>query len=187
MTWFIDGGAHRGESIKLARQLYDSPLSIIAVEPACECLDDLACQGVLIIPAALSTSPGRATLYRGDHEVSATLIVEKTTGGVSRDRAETVPTVTLHSILDALHSDDVVHLKLDIEGAEYDVLEQAIEIGSLRRVTNLYVDFHADRIPHLRDRHNALVEHLLSAGYPLPKWSPGENSVYPWGRKWLLS
>lgn len=187
MTWFVDGGAHRGESIALARKLYGDPLRVVAIEPASECWADLATMRALVMPAALWTSMGYATLYRGDYEVSSTIIAEKRTGGISTARAERVPTLTLGSILRALPEERII-LKLDIEGAEYAVLEQALDEDLLGHVAprDLYVDFHGERIAGFpREQHDRLVGRLLAAGFELPKWIPGEGRVIPWGRKWI--
>lgn len=184
MTYFIDGGAHRGESVRLARQIYPDAI-VIAVEPLAECWVDIVAAGALLVPAALWGSLGYAPFYRGEYEVSSTLIAEKRTGGISKT-GDRVPTVTLGSLL--LPLSGRVVLKMDIEGAEYEVLERALCEGTLDRVgvTDLYVDFHGDRIEGFPPaRHNALVEALLSRGYALPKWDPLAGTVMPWGRRWL--
>lgn len=187
MTWFIDGGAHRGESIRLARTLYGDPLSVLAIEPNAACWPELAAENALLFPGALSTSTGSAPLYRGTYEVSASLVREKTTGGISTENPIQVATTTLSAILRALPFGEQLVLKLDIEGAEYDVLEQALADKMLRWVSTLYVDFHADRIPAIgRERHNALVERLLSMGYALQKWLPIDGTVRECGQGWLL-
>ena len=187
MTWLIDGGAHRGESIDFARRYFaDATMGAIAVEPACECWPELATRGAIVIPAALSSRFGVTTFYRGQYEVSATTCPEKKTGGVDLASWSTVPTVTLGSLIAGLPSADRIVVKLDIEGAEYDVLETALDDRDLRRVVELFVDFHADRIPEFRDRHNRVVERLLAAGWKLEKWCPIDGTVKPWGRKWLI-
>lgn len=185
-TWFIDGGAHRGESIRLARKLYGDSIVPIGVEPASECWADLVAAGALLVPAALWTSEGHTALYRGDHEVSSTVIREKHTGGIRTDSGERVPTVSLDAIIRAVPRPDDIIVKLDIEGAEYAVLEQALANGVLGRVGLLFVDFHGDRITNFPwEQHVQLVERLLVAGFDLPKWIPAEGRIVDWGRRWL--
>lgn len=187
MMWFIDCGAHRGESIRFARRLYGSSVRAIAVEPIAEYGANLSAERAIVIPAALATKIGTAALYVATSEVSSSLIADKITGGLSPDRSRTVPTTTLGTILSALPQDRVV-VKIDIEGMEYAVLEQALNRCELTGVVDLFVDFHGDRIPSIsRERHNALVERLLAAGYTLPKWSPVEGRIESRGAKWLLS
>jgi FkbM family methyltransferase len=187
VIWFLDGGAHRGESIRLAKATYEGQIVAVAVEPAAECWPDLEAEGAILIPAALWSSTGRRPLYLGTNEVSHTLIAEKTTGGISADRSIAVPTVTLGSILRAIPSGERIIVKLDLEGAEYEVLEATLASGLLRWVDELYVDFHADRIRDFSvERHNRLVTTLLDARFPLPKWSPATGEILPWGKRWLL-
>ena len=185
MTWFVDCGAHRGESLQLARAIYGESLHCIAVEPLAACWPHLEREGAIVIPAALWTEAGTRRLYLGGQEVSSSLLAEKTSGGVSPDRFVDVPTVRLGPILQSLCGYEVV-LKLDVEGAEYDVLEQLLDDGapSLR---DLFVDFHADRIAGFPvERHNELVARLLAFGFPLPKWSPIQGGVIECGRAWFL-
>lgn len=187
MTWFIDGGAHRGESIRLARTIYGEAIIAVAVEPAAECWPDLVVESAILIPAALSATVGRVPFYRATYEVSATTVSEKTTGGVLLDAPELVPSVTLTSLIRAVPRDEALIVKLDIEGAEFDVLEQALDDGALRLASDLYADFHGDRIAGFpRERQNRLVGRLLAAGFTLPKWCPVENRVFPWGERWML-
>lgn len=175
--WFIDCGAHRGESVQMAVRLYPG-IFPIAVEPNAACWDDLHTEGALVVPAAVWTSFGYRDLYVGEHEVSSTLISEKTTGGISPERTTRTPTVTLSSLIDPIPPTDAIVLKLDIEGAEYDVLEQALKDGELDRVEDLFVDFHSDRIAGFPvERHNTLVQRLRAKGFSLHKWNPNTGLI----------
>jgi FkbM family methyltransferase len=64
---------------------------------------------------------------------------------------------------------DYIVVKMDIEGAEYDVLEKMIEDNSLRLVNELYVEFHQHMNPTIsKARHERLTDairrttHLLA-------------------------
>jgi FkbM family methyltransferase len=60
--------------------------------------------------------------------------------------------------------DDYVIVKMDIEGAEYDVLEKVFADGHERLIDELIVEFHQNMNDALsRDRHNALVKRLRGA------------------------
>lgn len=161
----------------MARRLYPG-IFPIAVEPNAACWEDLHGHGALIVPAAVWTSFGYQPFYVGEYEVSSTLISEKTTGGISPQRREKIPTVTLSSVVAPIPITDTVIVKMDIEGAEYEVLEHAIEGGVLDRVKELFVDFHSERILNFPlARHNALVRKLLSMNFELPKWNPNTGAV----------
>ena len=56
-------------------------------------------------------------------------------------------------------------LKMDIEGAEYAVLERMIETGTLALVDELMIEFHAKKFgdPTLWQRHEMLLPQLRQA------------------------
>lgn len=75
-----------------------------------------------------------------------------------------VPTVNFSKWLrNTVSLDDFVHLKVDIEGAEYDVLERMIADGTIDLVDEMHVEFHLIKIDnkHINaERHCALVQAL---------------------------
>lgn len=184
MTSFLDAGAHDGASIRMWRRLYgDGP--ILAIEPNPAHAATLRSLGVRHLLAALGPGTIRP-FYLGAHDTGCSLVAEKWTGHLDRDNPLYVQTVRLADALKLLPAGDVV-VKMDIEGAEYDVLEGALDDDALDSVRELYVDFHGDRITGLsRQRHNALVTALLARGYSLPKWDPGTGEVRPYGSRWLM-
>lgn len=67
---------------------------------------------------------------------------------VSGDRFVEARTIDLAAFIDAL-PDRVRLLKMDIEGAEVEVLRRLIETGSLDRVDVLFVETHEKKMPWL--------------------------------------
>ncbi len=56
---------------------------------------------------------------------------------------------------------DEVHVKMNIEGAEYPVLEHCVDNGSISLITFLYVQWHYNKIPSIGpDRHRKLLDRL---------------------------
>lgn len=55
-------------------------------------------------------------------------------------------------LIENFTSQDYIVLKLDIEGAEYEVLERIIDTGAVSRLSELYVEFHAWGTVKLRQR-----------------------------------
>jgi FkbM family methyltransferase len=55
-------------------------------------------------------------------------------------------------LLENFGAEDYVVLKLDIEGAEYEVLDRLIETGAISRIRELYVEFHWWGRTSLRER-----------------------------------
>ncbi len=73
-----------------------------------------------------------------------------------------VECTTLPELLDELRISRVDLLKIDTEGAEYDIL-LTCDPATLARVQAIAVEIHeTDGIPHTRDE---LVRHLTSAGF----------------------
>lgn len=130
---FVDIGANLGYYTCLARSL-GTP--VVAFEPQAQnlaCLfDNLAANGwdseVEVLPIALSQSPGVLTLY-GASGPSASLV--KNWAGYSSRFKQMVPTSTLDNIVSARAQDEQYLIKIDVEGAEAQVLKGAI--ATMRR------------------------------------------------------
>jgi FkbM family methyltransferase len=65
---------------------------------------------------------------------------------------------------------DYVILKLDVEGAEYDILEKMIRDRTIRRIRCLFIEWHWERIGVSRERHEALVHELSRRRLPILEW-----------------
>jgi FkbM family methyltransferase len=120
--------------------------------------------------ACVGVSAGEATLMRDVafeadpiHRTTRTTIVEGGSGMAATDM--TVPVIDL---LARLRETQVAFLKLDIEGAELDILE-AMERDSLfDRVRMTVAETHPGKFPDLRPRFKALRSRL-TASYPPSK------------------
>lgn len=55
-------------------------------------------------------------------------------------------------------------LKMDIEGAEYAVLNRLIDTGAIDRIETILVETHAGSIPSLREADSALRQRIAAAG-----------------------
>lgn len=107
---------------------------------------------ISIVEAAAAAADGTAQFYLGmDSDQSSTLLTDKKqvpNWRVDYSRAETVRTVDFAKWLAAnTKPDDRIIVKMDIEGAEYEVLENLIQSGLLRRMHKLHVEWHVDRYP----------------------------------------
>jgi len=61
-------------------------------------------------------------------------------------------------------------LKLDIEGAEYDVLWKMIKDETILMVDKLYVEFHLATLPGKKETQEELIEALMSCGVEPFDW-----------------
>lgn len=130
---FIDIGANLGYYTCLALQ---SGKSVVAFEPQqqnLQCLfKNLTANGwqdkAEIFPLALSETPGLLTLY-GASGPSASLI--KNWAGYSSSFKKMVPVSTLDNVLAGRFLEQQLFIKIDVEGAEFDVLKGAMETVKL--------------------------------------------------------
>lgn len=61
-------------------------------------------------------------------------------------------------------------LKLDIEGAEYDVLNKLIEEKTILKVKKLYVEFHPETVLSKKHDHHLIIEKLKKIGLLVQEW-----------------
>ena len=126
---FIDVGANLGFYTCLARQ---AGKPVVAFEPQPQNLRCLFrnleangwAEGAEVFPLALSARPGLLRLY-GASGPSASLI--QGWAGYSARFSQTVPVSTLDRVLGGRFSAQRLLIKMDVEGAEYQVLEGALD------------------------------------------------------------
>lgn len=63
-----------------------------------------------------------------------------------------------------------ITLKLDIEGAEFNVLRKMLDDGTIGLVDKLYVEFHSDTLPSKLEEEKKLIQELKNYGVPANDW-----------------
>lgn len=121
---FVDVGANLGYYTCLASQQRRPVLAFEPQQQNLKCLmQNLTVNGyqdtVELFPLALSEKPGLLTLY-GASGPSASLI--KGWAGYSSKHSQQIPVSTLDNILGSRFEEDRIFIKIDVEGAEYQVL-----------------------------------------------------------------
>lgn len=176
---FIDCGAHRGSSVRFFRQVHPQAelYTIYSFEAnpqfnACfEGLPDVHYRN-----AAVWTRDGEITFYSNGGGAS-TVIAGKAAAGGFRDRPLTVPCLDLSRWLrrECLREDYII-LKMDIEGAEYAVLEKLIQDRTIDYIDRLYMEWHCAKtggdIPI--ERHLDVLEALVERGLIPYRWAAAE-------------
>ncbi len=125
---------------------------------------DLA-DGFSFHPWAVAESDGSLTLYprvKRDgtrSETMYTLVAEDS----SRDHGIDVPALTFPTIMARLGHDAVSLLKMDIEGAEYEVLDGLL--ASSVRPNQLLVEFHHRFAGIGKEKTAAMIQRLRKVGY----------------------
>ena len=162
----IDLGANVGE---YTRKMASSSKQVIAFEPDPWSLEALHANtadldNVRIKNAAAGTSEGMVLLYRHAqfeedptfYSISSSVIANKR--NVSTERAIEVRQINFISYLENL-DEDIGILKIDIEGAEVELLEALFDRPDiLKRVHHIFAETHERRIPGHESRVNALHE-----------------------------
>jgi FkbM family methyltransferase len=65
---------------------------------------------------------------------------------------------------------DYVILKLDVEGAEYDILEKMLRDESLGRIRHLFIEWHWNKVAVPWERHDAVLRELRSRRLHILDW-----------------
>lgn len=151
----IDGGANIGMfTLATLRDHPDAKITAFEPDPSVRAMlqENLASNGarhVTVVDAALGASDGEMS-FTPDGQSGGTL------GGEGAMRVRVVP---LSRYLDI----DVDFLKLNIEGAELDVIQEAATAGRLRRVRAMVIEYHGwARAPQ---RLGALLQALDANGF----------------------
>jgi FkbM family methyltransferase len=124
-------------------------------------------QSVVCHNAAAGCRNGRAALYLHENSASnevlwsngSSLLSEKP--NVSHDRSVDVDVVDLADFLLGLGR-EVRVLKMDIEGAEVEVLTHLLATGTLERVREAFIETHEKKIPALAGATQALRSRLAN-------------------------
>jgi FkbM family methyltransferase len=116
------------------------------------------------LQAALGPRPGHMQFFESRRDVSGSIF--PTHRNIAAGDVDTydVPVVTLDDLLRQVGG-HVDVLKIDVEGAEFEVLEKATP-GALARIDQILVEFHDGTIPEFsrRDRDKA-IRPLITAGF----------------------
>jgi FkbM family methyltransferase len=170
MKVLLDCGAHKGHAISFFKEKYGLFDRIYLFE--CNPFLALKLQSkyakdfsTIICPYAIWTEDGISSFFFGkkNHSNSSSLIKEKK--GVEKNEDIKVITIDFSKWLyERFSQSDEIVLKMDIEGAEYPVLEHLVTTRAISLVKSLYCEWHAGRrLPPKKEsikRHCKLVEQL---------------------------
>jgi FkbM family methyltransferase len=116
------------------------------------------------LQAALGVRPGQMQFFESRRDVSGSIFATHRNIAAGDVDTYDVPVVTLDDLLRHVGG-HVDVLKIDVEGAEFEVLEKAAP-GVLERIDQILVEFHDGTIPEFsrRDRDKA-IRPLTTAGF----------------------
>ena len=136
----VDVGANIG---LFTLWMYPYAQKIYSVEPSalhCETLRQMVAfnkmDKVEVVQKALSNKDGEMTFYHNEN--TTMFMLQKPSGGITE--SETVPTVTIGTLLKDIPHIDI--LKIDIEGAEWNVFSHPSFDEVASKIDNIVLEFH---------------------------------------------
>ncbi|HUE45519.1 MAG TPA: FkbM family methyltransferase [Aestuariivirgaceae bacterium] len=154
----VDAGAHRGQFSRALADRFGCRCILVEANPGLAAI--LSQEFDDVVPAALGPSDGTIRFFDRPNLESGGIVQRQDHDEWS---GTVVDQISLPSLLESFEFEKIDVLKLDIEGAELDVLE-SIPDSLLRRIDQITVEFHdfipgyatLDRIEQTRGRLEAL-------------------------------
>jgi FkbM family methyltransferase len=163
---FIDCGGHLGESVKKFKSssLYSEDFIIYSFEPLIYFLDQYKDPSIISINKAIWIKDGILPFYidkTNNVARGSTLIKNKTSGKLDKENPIFVECIDFsHWILNTFDRNDCLILKMDIEGAEYDILNKMIVDNSISYINKAYIEFHWKKIGLSYFDHEKIISKL---------------------------
>ena len=149
--YFIDCGAHCGESILSAKQRFGINTNVISFEP----IPGLAKQlqeihqdnpTVQIQNSAVWVNDELKTFHLSEEYTDGSSLLDSL-NNLRKEHSITIPCFDLSSWLaESFDKDDYIILKLDIEGAEYQVFSKMIDDGTINLINEFWGEWHDMKI-----------------------------------------
>ena len=171
MKIFIDLGAYDGDTLAQAMDLFSDCDRFYAFEPFVDSFNALVKKfggddKVILICKGASSKDGEASLFikqtsNEGHSMCAT----KT--NVSKESINITSIDFSQFIFDNFDKTDEIILKVNIEGAEYDMFNKMIEDNSISYIDKIFCEWHFHKIPNIKKEHNRIVDKLRKRGFNL--------------------
>lgn len=148
---FIDGGANKGQSTRafLKQWPNSKEFEIYMFEPdpkdsILKTLENLENKKTKLLPQAIWTYDGKITFYeKASGSEGNTLLKEKTSREKRRYGKREVDCISLKDwIKESFSKEDYIILKLDIEGAEYEVMKDLDQSDAFKYIDLFFCEIH---------------------------------------------
>jgi len=190
---FIDCGSNLGQGFSFFEQYFPlKTFDYILVEPNPFCKEELIKKinqkkqegSIDLIVEAASTSEGTTKFYglvegnRGNTNEAASALRESASSWytVSEEDAITVDTFSLADFIrDKASFYKIIVVKMDIEGAEYDVLDHLIKKGVHKKIATIFTEFHSQYMTEpdktiYENREKAIIQSFKNDKIPFHLW-----------------
>jgi FkbM family methyltransferase len=175
----LDLGGNKGEFAKFMTTNFAA--RVFLLEPLPRLFRDIeGMPGLVKYEEALSANSGNITLHDAPDRCATAY------GGYSQGEEVTVKSVDLAELMGRLPAGDVDLVKMDIEGAEIEVLETAAP-EVIRRARQITVEFHDFLYPELTPRVEAIKSRLSGMGFYVINFSYHTNGDVLFVRKDAIS
>jgi FkbM family methyltransferase len=173
MKVFIDLGAYDGDSLETALKKYSDFDRFYAFEPLSKNFAVLEKKfsrydNVSLFHTAADTRTGQSEFYLGRDfgDEGGSLCKNKKTN--FKDKLEMVPTIDFSQFIkDQFKRTDRIILKVDIEGKEYDLFTKMIIEGSIDYISEIFCEWHWDRLNMSEEGHLYVLRSLNNSGFCL--------------------
>jgi len=185
---FLDCGANRGQSIVGAKKQFGSDIEIYSFEAVPILYDKLIDKWsndskVHLYNNAVWDKEDIVKIYIStEWSDASTLYLEKSDRKIDQNLYNEVKSIDLSEFIkNNFNSDDYIILKLDIEGAEYDVLYHLTQTNILSYINELWGEWHLDKFPreyiikYLGYKQDAIFEKLEELKLSFKEWHPQIN------------
>jgi FkbM family methyltransferase len=177
MDILLDCGAYTGDSLPTLIRLYGPFQRIVCFEAnpnlsveKPDCFD----AEFEVHRLAVWHRNTNLRFYYGEHNKQSSVMDNKTTGNFSIDRSALVEAIDLADwIIKNTSTSDRLIVKMDIEGAEFDVLARLLMSSACKRIDHLLVEWHNNRLkPRWRYRYRRKIIELryFLMGTPIRIW-----------------
>jgi FkbM family methyltransferase len=129
-------------------------------------------ENVILNKVAVSNNNGTAQFYykkdptKYDDDDGSSLRSDKS--NISGEYKEVVKTIKLSDYISKFASVDV--LKMDIEGSEYDVLEELITSGAIHKIKYIFYECHEHKVPNIKKKKIDVLTKLTKLGIKTYYW-----------------
>lgn len=129
--------------------------------------------------SAVSTIYGETKFYIGDTILSSSLREDKTTGMNNPTEIKVKCIDISHFIIKNFSRDDLIILKMDIEGSEYDILPKMLEDGLFDGYINtLYGEWHWNKLKNISKQfHENLIQQLKQKNFTMKEWCAETQTI----------
>tara|TARA_B100000497_G_scaffold36459_1_gene42704 strand:+ start:2820 stop:3407 length:588 start_codon:yes stop_codon:yes gene_type:complete len=177
---FLDLGACTGESVKMFNDKWSdsSEFEIHSFEALPNNFKKLSetfgnWKNITLHQSVVYTADTTVKFHTGT-KYSSSIRSDKITGGVRVDKYINVSSIDIAKfITDNFSKNDYIIMKMDIEGAEYEILPHLLNTNVLQDYVNkLYGEWHLGKLKNLKKEvHDNLVTELKSHGFNMKNWS----------------